>query len=121
MTVARNEREETTMWTRNQEWAEAVTAAVQKPVRRFLQLDGWLQDYPDGLLNPDADGHVVTAGLSLDLRKSDWPVRVQIHEHAAREDVLALLGKITRWLESDWDGLTQGWVRPQAPADGEVF
>jgi len=84
-----------------------------KPIRRFLQVDGW-QECPPGLcehdrrvysVHPDEDGEVTMAGIVAEPRNTDFPVRVQIHDGSDKAQVLRLLGKIARWLERDYDEL----------------
>ncbi len=80
--------------------------AAAKPVQRLLQVDGH-RAAADSVMQPDEDGHDLMAGETYELRKSgDWvPVRVHIHEGAEKGEVLALLRKITAWLEKDFDAI----------------
>src|SRR5262249_30222845 len=78
---------------------------AEKPARWFLQLDGWEMADPDDRFMPDEEGHVVSHRLTFDLRSSDCPVRVQIHESASKDTVIALLKKIVLEVENNWDGL----------------
>ncbi len=95
------------------EQREANQAHARKPIRRFLQVDGW-QDCEPGLsehdrhvyaCHPDEDGEVTMAGVRREHRNTDFPVRVQIHEGSDKAQVLRLLGKITRFLKRDFDEL----------------
>lgn len=83
-------------------------AQNNKEAQRFLQVDGWHEDGRDNLFCPDQDGDVLSAGIVHELRTSSWPVRVLIHENAKKEDVLRMLPKILKWLESDFERSLQG-------------
>ncbi len=87
----------------------------KKPIRRFLQIDGW-QECSVGLseqdrrvfsVHPDEDGEVTMAGIVMEPRNTDFPLRLQIHDCSDKEQVLRLLGKVTTWLERDFDELME--------------
>ena len=77
----------------------------EKPVRQFLQIDAFKKQQSNHLFEHDKDGHVLTAGLTFDLRATDFPVRVQIHKNADKKAVVEMLVKIIIWLERDWTSL----------------
>ena len=94
---------------------ELVEEYAHKPVRCFLQVDGWEDKNGGGsAMRPDEEGHVLTSGTRYELRNTDFPMRVQIYEASDKETVLALLGKAHTWLERGWEGLTTP-SPPQAP------
>jgi hypothetical protein len=94
---------------------ELVEEYARKPVRCFLQVDGWEDKNGGGsAMRPDEEGHVLTSGTRYELRNTDFPMRVQIYEASDKETVLALLGKAQTWLERGWEGLTTP-PPPQAP------
>jgi len=104
-------------WTSLQEppREELVEEYARKPVRCFLQVDGWEDKNGGGsAVRPDEEGHVLTSGTRYELRNTDFPMRVQIYEASDKETVLALLGKAHTWLERGWEGLTTP-SPPQAP------
>ncbi len=78
--------------------------AAVKPVQRLLQVDGFRAE-ADSIMHPDGDGNCLVVGETYELRKNGGhiPVRVHIHEEAEKGEVLALLRKITAWLEEDFD------------------
>ena len=55
----------------------------------------------------EADGNALTCSSFAEPWPNDSPVRVQILACADKAEVLALLGQMTVWLESDWDCLAQ--------------
>ena len=86
---------------------ELIEEYASKPVRCFLQVDGWeSRDGGDSTTPPDEDGHVLTGGVRYELRNTGSPVRVQIHEASDKETVLVLLSKARAWLERGWEELT---------------
>ena len=94
---------------------ELVEEYARKPVRCFLQVDGWEDKNGGGsAMRPDEEGHVLTSGTRYELRNTDFPMRVQIYEASDKETVLALLGKAQTWLERGWEGLTTP-PPPRAP------
>ncbi len=94
---------------------ELVQEYFGKPVRCFLQVDGWEhRQGSDSVMRPDDEGHVLTSGIRYELRNTDFPMRVQIHEASDKETVLTLLSKAHTWLERGWEGLTTPGP-PEAP------
>lgn len=75
-----------------------LATAAKKPVRRFLQMDGFANG---GDSYSNVDGDAVFWGVTHELRQSKHAVRVQIHEDADPAEVRRLLEKI---LESVDDG-----------------
>ena len=108
---------------RQEQKAELVADAARKPVRDFLQVDGWFLGGPNGgddVMQPDEDGDCLMAGGTRDLRNSDsdLAVRVQIVAGADRDVVLRVLKKLRRWLKKDWDELAKRWE--QTPRGIEI-
>jgi len=89
---------------------ELLRKYAEKPVRRFLQLDGFsvwtgVVGEPPEPTELFPDGYDVFAGETYELRASgpELAVRVHIAEGADREQVLALLDNIRGWLEEDYE------------------
>jgi len=78
-----------------------------KPVRHVFQMDAFVDNPPDCIAAPDADGDDLYAGWQHELRRLDIPVRVQIMDGISQEVALRLLLKIALWLERDPDLLAQ--------------
>ncbi len=78
--------------------ATAITAEVadylEKPARRFLQLDGWANLLDDGIMVPDDDGDVLCGGIAHDRQRSGTTVRVLIDPDADSGDVFRVLAKL---------------------------
>jgi hypothetical protein len=86
---------------------ELLEECARKPVRCFLQVDGWEDEHSgDPVVNPDEEGHVLMSGMRYQLRNTDFPMRVQIYEGSDKEAVLTLLSKAHTWLERGWEKLT---------------
>ncbi len=73
-------------------------------------------------MSPDEDGHCLMGGAgSLVLQRvgatEGLPVRVQIHEDAAKEDVLLLLGKISDLVEIYFHDMQLQTKRVEDPED----
>lgn len=68
--------------------------AALKPLRDFLQLDGWA-NYPagDSVMVPDGDGDVLMGGFRREPQRSGTTVRIHVAADAEREDVLRVLRK----------------------------
>jgi hypothetical protein len=87
---------------------------AEKSVRGFLEIDA------HGLCE---DGVIIHTDFVYDLRNSDLPVRVQIHEGTTRGEALYYLREIMDMLGADWyrldvvDGKeSPGW-RPKRRLD----
>ncbi len=98
---------------------------AQKPVRRVIQIDGF-EPEGDSVMSPDEDGHCLMGGAgSLVLQRvgatEGLPVRVQIHEDAAKEDVLLLLGKISDLVERYFHDMQLQTKRVEDPEDFVPF
>lgn len=94
---------------------ELLEEYARKPVRCFLQVDAWEDNQGgDSVVHPDEEGHVLTSGMRYELRKTDYPMRVQIYEGSDKEAVLTLLNKAHTWLERGWERLTTP-SPPQTP------
>lgn len=77
---------------------ELVDDAKTKDVQRFFQIDVWDVgiDGGDDVMEPDDDGHCITARNTYDLRRSppDLKVRVQISSTATKSEAIAMLEKM---------------------------
>ena len=80
---------------------ELLFIAEGKPVRRFLQIDGFRKlEGGDDIMRPDADDDTVFSGAVDELRNTgseDNPVRILIHEDADSDDVRRLLTKMVAY------------------------
>src|SRR5215210_1235686 len=86
---------------------ELLEEYARKPVRCFLQVDGWEDKHSeDPVVHLDEEGHVLMSGMRYQLRNTDFPLRVQIYEGSDKEAVLTLLSKAHTWLERGWERLT---------------
>jgi hypothetical protein len=71
-------------------------------LKRFAQFDGfYLPDGGDDLMQPDADGHWLSAGLTNELMHGVQDVRILVTEGADKEQVVALLLKLAAWIQTD--------------------
>jgi hypothetical protein len=94
---------------------ELLEEYARKPVRCFLQVDGWEDNHGGNtVVHPDEEGHVLTSGMRYELRKTNYPMRVQIYEGSDKEAVLTLLNKAHTWIERGWERLTTP-SSPQTP------
>ena len=77
----------------------------RKPLRKFLQIEGWREDTPRmGWPNyTDRNGRVIQTMVVWELRNTDFPIRIQVPMDAPKEEVLILLKKAIRRLASDWE------------------
>jgi hypothetical protein len=81
--------------------ATLLLKAAPKPIRKFLQLDGFDDMWGDNVTKPDKDGDVLFGGETYELNRSGNPVRVLVHEGTPKATVLRLLTKIGDWVERD--------------------
>jgi hypothetical protein len=88
--------------------------SARKPVRRLVQVDCWRAEGP-GPVTPDDDGHVIMSGETFELRNTDFPLRVQIQPDADRDEVIALLRKVTAYLKRDWFALVRSGTADLPP------
>ena len=69
----------------------------EKPVQRFLQIDGFVRVTGDSVIGSDEDGDGLIAGMTHELMRTPsgdlLPVRILVHEDARPEDVRRLLTK----------------------------
>jgi hypothetical protein len=72
-----------------------------KPLRDFIQLDGWANVAPgDPIMVPDPDGDVVfCGGRTREPQRSATTVRIYIAASAERDDVLRIIRKQLAWCE----------------------
>ena len=66
--------------------------ASEKPVRRFLQVDAESRDEMYG-------------GTVEDLRRTSFPVRVQILEGTTKDQAIGILANVMYWLALDYEEL----------------
>ena len=85
---------------------QLLTKYAKKQVRKFIQIDGWVQGYDRiNVPNGDEDVTVLMSGVTYELRNTADPLRVQIPEGADKETVLALLAKAQSWLANEWGSI----------------
>lgn len=88
------------------EVADEVQRYLRKPVRRFLQLDGWADFGPgDYVMKPDDDGDVRMAGMVKDRQISGTTVRIWVDPEADPAAVLRVLEKQVEWYREGHEGL----------------
>ncbi len=79
-----------------------------KPLRRFLEIDGW--DYAkigESQYIPDEGGFYTSRGdIGHGLRKADCDVRVQVLDGTDKELAIKILRKIISKLQKDWERMT---------------
>ena len=79
--------------------AELLLAASEKPVNRFLQLDGFPDMKGDCGLNGDDDGDAINSVMVDELRNG-CPVRIQIALGTPKADAVRLLKKLRKSLKT---------------------
>jgi hypothetical protein len=73
---------------------------ARKQPKQFTQIDGFIGDHVSA---PDLDGHSLMSSPTFELMTGNYAVRVLITEGAKKQDVLALIEKIQRWISrSPW-------------------
>ena len=77
---------------------ELLLKCEDKEVKELLQFDGDFGIPQNNTARPDKDGYLVMCDRVWDLRKTDWPVRVQIMPSISKMDALRLLDKIRNWI-----------------------
>lgn len=78
---------------------------VVKPVREFIQVDGWANiESGDYIMVPDYDGDVLACGRTREPQRSDTTVRILIASDAKHDDVLRIIRKQLEWCELN-DGI----------------
>jgi len=102
---------------------------ANKPARWVLQLDGFANTAGDAFIGADENGYGAMGKMDLGLYNAAGskhiPVRAIIDPNADKEDVLALLRKITDWVEKDFEKLAAGSAArtldsPVSPGDGPI-
>jgi hypothetical protein len=65
----------------------------------------------DDVMPLDEQGYGIMSTCVYELRNCTMPVRLQIAEGTTKDDAIALLQRITAYLEKDWQSLTRprGW------------
>lgn len=97
-----------------------VARYLEKPVRRFRQLDGWANRGYDGLMVPDDDGDVLCGGIVHDRQISGTTVRVLIDPDADSADVFRVLAKLADWHATDdraGEVADDPWSTPTTPEE----
>lgn len=81
---------------------DAISAQLDKPLRRILQIDGWRGIPEDDLDREwmDEDQDVIYRQWQNELRNTDFPVRIQIVPPADPVVVIRMLRKILNWIEA---------------------
>jgi len=83
-------------------WEPWLLHKQPKPLRDFLQIDGWANIEPgDDIMDPDVDGDVILSGKRRDPQSSGTTVRILIADGADRDDVVRILRKQLAWFERD--------------------
>lgn len=79
-----------------------------KPMQRFGQIDVFIHQGGDSLINPDEDGDWTSAGVAYDLARSDC-IRVRFPDGTPREDIARALRKMLAWVEAGdlWQPTTE--------------
>jgi hypothetical protein len=76
------------------------TESQKKPLRDFVQIDGWANMEPgDDIMVPDDDGDVLTSSRQWEPQNSGSTVRIYIDATAKRDDVLRIIRKQLAWFE----------------------
>jgi hypothetical protein len=71
-----------------------------KPLRDFIQLDGWANEEPgDPFMVPDSDGDVTMCCRTREPQRSGTTVRIYIAADAERDEVLRIIRKQLAWFE----------------------
>jgi hypothetical protein len=78
-----------------------MTDADQKPLRDFIQIDGWavMGHLVDYMMVPDDDGDVLMICRQWEPQRSGTTVRIHIDATAERDDVLRIIRKQLAWFE----------------------
>ena len=77
-----------------------MTNTDQKPLRDFIQIDGWADMEPgDYVMVPDDDGDVLMSVRHWEPQRSGTTVRIHIDATAQRDDVLRIIRKQLAWFE----------------------
>ena len=80
-----------------------ITDCFNKEVYCFLQIDGYDRSWEDDCTPVDKNGHGAFWGINHDLRRHNFPVRVQILEGTKKETVLALLNIAIECVKKDYE------------------
>ena len=82
-------------------WLEKYAKNPYAVIRPFIQFDCYPDSYDD-VFDIDDDGDLFTGRFSHDLRFSgpELAVRVQIHDGSKKEDVIRLLKKLIKMIET---------------------
>lgn len=76
---------------------ELLREYAKKPVRTFIQIDG----FSDGDMGSDSDGDNLWLTATYELRNCGHPLRIQVAEGSDTEVVLRLLAKAYAWIAKD--------------------
>ena len=99
---------------------ELIEEAARKPVRKFLQMDGFMNVEGDSIMRPDADGDTVSFGESDELRNLHDIVRVQIPWDADAGAVRRIVGKMAAMAAANLLAGVRGERLP-TPINPEVY
>ena len=79
---------------------ELLDQAARKPVRKFLQMDGFMNVEGDSVMRPDADGDTVFYGETDELRNLRDIVRIQIPWDVDADAVRRIVRKMAAMVDS---------------------
>jgi len=79
-----------------------ITDCFDKNVHCFFQIDGYDRRWKDDFLHVDKNGHGALCGIQYDLRRNDFPVRVQILEGTEKETALELLKIALKFVKNSY-------------------
>jgi hypothetical protein len=82
-----------------------------KPMRDFVQMDGWANMPGDGIMTSDDDDDALTCLRTREPQRSGTTVRILIAADAKRDDVVRIIRKQLAWFERglDLDDLREPW------------
>jgi hypothetical protein len=82
------------------DWPDWLQASP-KPLRNFIQVDGWANIEPgDYVMVPDDEGDVLTGGACREPQRSGTTVRILIAADADQADIVRIIRKQLDWIEN---------------------
>lgn len=76
--------------------------SIKEP-KKYFQIDIWPNNMTDGIVTAGENGLGCTGAVVYELRHSDNPLRVYIHESADLEDVLKGFDSAKEWIQKTYD------------------